>query len=257
MNVKENAHRLATMHESGELLVMPTVWDVWSAKLAEQAGFKALTIGSHPVANALGQPDGERQDPQHYFAIAKAITVSVDVPVSLDVESGMGLNPKDLVDKVFEAGAAGINIEDVVHLENDRVRTLEEQADYIAEVRKSADELGYELVINGRTDALLWGAEGENKVADPLAEALNRSLAMEKAGARAVYPVALATPEQVKTLTEKLQVPVNVTANPVTGHKAGATLSELKTLGVRRVTFGPQWQMALEKPAQEMLQAWL
>ncbi|MCI6574614.1 MAG: isocitrate lyase/phosphoenolpyruvate mutase family protein [Actinomycetaceae bacterium] len=255
--VSEKAHQLASLHESGELVVMPTVWDVWSAQLAAGLGFKALTIGSHPVANALGEPDGEHQNPNHYFAIARAIAAGVDVPVSLDVESGLGLEPSELVAKVLEAGAVGVNIEDVVHSENDRVRTLDEQADYIAAVRKAADEAGVELVINGRTDAMIWGAEGANAVDDPLAEAVARSLAMQKAGARSVYPVALSTPEQVRALTEVLDVPVNVTANPVDGHPAGATLRELKALGVRRVTYGPQWQMALEKPAKEMLKAWL
>lgn len=255
--IQEKAHKLASLHESGDLIVMPTVWDVWSAQLAADAGFQALTIGSHPVANAVGKPDGEHQDQQHYFAIARAIAAAVDIPVSLDVESGLGLEPHELVAKVLEAGVVGVNIEDVVHSENNRVRTFEEQTNYIAGVRKAADEVGVELVINGRTDAMAWGVEGPYKVEDPVAEALARSLAMEKAGARSVYPVSLRTADQVRALTEKLTVPVNVTVDPVAGHPAGATLAELKELGVRRVSYGPKWQMALEAPAKEMLAAWL
>ncbi|MDD7385153.1 MAG: isocitrate lyase/PEP mutase family protein [Actinomycetaceae bacterium] len=256
-SAKERAHVLAQLHASGDLIVLPTVWDVWSARLAAQVGFKALTIGSHPVANALGEPDGEHQNMDHYFAIARAIAAAVDIPVSLDVESGLGLDPQELVDRVLAAGIAGVNIEDVVHSEGNRVRTLEEQANYVGQVRKAADAAHVELVINGRTDALVWGTDGDTRVDDPLQEAIDRSLAMQDAGARSVYPVALETPDQVRALTDNLTVPVNVTANPVTGHPAGSSLDELKKLGVRRVSYGPQWQMALEEPAQAMLQAWV
>ena len=37
-------------------VVLPTVWDAWSAKLAVDAGFAALTVGSHPVADSIGKP---------------------------------------------------------------------------------------------------------------------------------------------------------------------------------------------------------
>ena len=40
-------------------VVLPTVWDAWSAKLAVDAGFSALTVGSHPVADSIGRADGE------------------------------------------------------------------------------------------------------------------------------------------------------------------------------------------------------
>ena len=40
-------------------MILPTVWDAWSAALAVDAGFAALTVGSHPVADSVGKPDGE------------------------------------------------------------------------------------------------------------------------------------------------------------------------------------------------------
>ena len=47
------------MHQPGNPVVLPTVWDAWSAKLAVNAGFPALTVGSHPVADAIGKSDNE------------------------------------------------------------------------------------------------------------------------------------------------------------------------------------------------------
>src|SRR5690606_39921961 len=66
---------------------MPTVWDAFSAKLAASAGFKSLTVGSHPVADSLGSKDGENMDFADYLGAVQRITGSVDVPVSADVES--------------------------------------------------------------------------------------------------------------------------------------------------------------------------
>jgi 2-methylisocitrate lyase-like PEP mutase family enzyme len=47
------------LHQPGNPVVLPTVWDAWSAKLAVNAGFPALTVGSHPVADAIGKSDNE------------------------------------------------------------------------------------------------------------------------------------------------------------------------------------------------------
>mgnify|MGYP003457795143 CR=1 FL=1 len=83
MTTEERAQRLADLHETGDLLVLPTVWDVWSARVAVDAGFEGLTIGSHPVADAIGSSDGEYMDFAVYLAVSKRIIDSVDVPVNV------------------------------------------------------------------------------------------------------------------------------------------------------------------------------
>ena len=50
---------LKALHVPGDPAILPTVWDAWSAKLAVDAGFAALTVGSHPVADSVGKEDGE------------------------------------------------------------------------------------------------------------------------------------------------------------------------------------------------------
>ena len=57
--LKERADSLLALHQPGNPVVLPTVWDAWSAKLAVDAGFAALTIGSHPLADSIGKEDGE------------------------------------------------------------------------------------------------------------------------------------------------------------------------------------------------------
>lgn len=252
-DVKALATTFAEAHESGRTLVLPTVWDTWSAGVAVEAGFEGLTIGSHPVADAIGSSDGENMDFADYLDKIKRITSSVEVPVSADVESGYGLQPAELIERLLEAGAVGANIEDVVHSEGKRVRDRQEHADYIAAARAAADEAGVDFVINGRTDAVKLGTD---VFEDPLAEAQERIRLMESAGARSVYPVGLVTADQVSQLVGAVSVPVNVTAHPADGHGAG-DLAALTQLGARRVTFGPLWQMWLAELSVGQLGKWI
>lgn len=253
MDVTKSAQQLADLHESGEMVVLPTVWDTWSAGVAAEAGFRGLTVGSHPVADSIGSEDGERMKITAYLKVVKRIVKTVDVPVSVDVESGYALQPGELIHRLLEVGAAGANIEDVVHSEGDRVRSRNEHADYIARAREAADAAGVQFVINGRTDAVKLGREFYR---DPLDEAIERLRLMERAGARAVYPVGLSSRDQVKAAVEAVSVPVNVTAHPVDGHGAG-DFSDLQRLGVRRVTFGPLWQKWLGEVSAKKLKHWV
>lgn len=252
-NVKALAATLTEQHESGQLLILPTVWDTWSANVAAEAGFQALTVGSHPVADAVGSADGENMDFVHYLEVIKRITETVDVPVSADVESGYGLEPAELIQRLLEAGAVGANIEDVVHSENSRVRDRAEHADYIAAARQVADEAEISFVINGRTDAIKLGTE---VFPDPLAEAAERVALMEEAGARAVYPVGVSSAAEITRLVQAVSVPVNLTAHPVEGH-AGGDVATLKELGARRITFGPLWQKWLGEVSAQQLSTWI
>lgn len=101
-DLKSLATKFASDHESGKLLVLPTVWDTWSAGLVEEAGFSGLTIGSHPVADATGSSDGENMNFADYMAVVKKITSAVSIPVSVDVESGYGLSPADLIAQILK-----------------------------------------------------------------------------------------------------------------------------------------------------------
>ena len=251
-DVQKKAATFAQAHESGDLLVLPTVWDAWSARLAESAGFQGLTVGSHPVGDALGPGDGEAMNFNDYMRATTRIVTAVDLPVSVDVESGYGMAATELVQRVLETGAVGINIEDTVRRENGRMRDREEHAQYIADARAAADQAGVDLVINGRTDALVHGT---TLFEDPLAEAVERVKLLEQAGARSVYPVGLPDGKSAAAVVAAVSVPVNVTAHPVNGAKAG-TLAELRELGVRRISFGPLWQAALAETSRQQLASW-
>ena len=251
-DVARRASALLDLHDRGTTLVLPTVWDAWSAVAVAEVGFEALSIGSHPLADSRGQGDGEQMSLADALDGIARITAAVDVPVTADVESGYDTPAGELVERVLEAGAAGINVEDTVHSEG-RVRAVQEHADYIAAIRAAADEAGVDLVINARTDALLHGTE---RFADPVAEAVERIRAFEDAGARSVYPVKIPDAATLRTLLDAVAIPLNVTANPRSGAPAGS-LHELRTAGVRRITFGPLLQAELAGPLQELVRPWV
>ena len=87
----DRATTLLWLHQPGNPVVLPTVWDAWSARLATDAGFVALTVGSHPVADSIGKPDNEGMSFDDLLSRVAQITAAVDVPVSVDVESGYRL----------------------------------------------------------------------------------------------------------------------------------------------------------------------
>ena len=121
--LKQRAETLLGLHQPGNPVVLPTVWDAWSARLAVDAGFVALTVGSHPMADSVGKADQEGMSFDDVVTRVKQITSAVDVPVSVDIESGYAQSPTRLIAGLLEAGAVGLNIEDTVHSEGGRLRS--------------------------------------------------------------------------------------------------------------------------------------
>ncbi|MBV8861653.1 MAG: isocitrate lyase/phosphoenolpyruvate mutase family protein [Mycobacterium sp.] len=242
------ASALLTLHVPGNPVILPTVWDAWSARLAVDAGFAALTVGSHPVADSIGKPDNEGMSFDDLLARVAQITAAVDVPVSVDVESGYGLPASRLIDGLLGAGAVGLNIEDTVHSERKRLRSAAEHAELVGALRTAADEAGVHLVINARTDVFLR-KDGDDS--DRVERAVARLKQAAAAGADVLYPVGRHNPETLQRLTKELPLPVNAIALPAEDDPA-----LFGRLGVGRVSFGPFLQAALAIRAKEILARW-
>lgn len=250
-DVAAHARELLRLHHTGTTLVLPTVWDAWSAAAVVEAGFPAISVGSHPLADSRGQQDNEGMTLADALDGVRRITGAVDVPVTADMESGYDTPAAELVERVLEAGAVGVNIEDTVHSEG-RLREVQEHADYIGALRAAADQAEVELVINARTDAFM----GKVTVFDdPAAEAVRRLRACEAAGARCVYPVRIPDAATLRRLLDELSGPVNVTAHPVDGAPSGSR-EELVAAGVQRITFGPLLMAALGVELDRLVSPW-
>jgi len=254
MDLTARARTLLDLHHTGTTLVLPNVWDAWSARAVAAAGFAALSIGSHPLADSRGQGDHEDMTLDDALDGVRRVCGAVpDVPVTADLESGYGVSPAELVERTLEAGAVGLNVEDTVHSGGGRTRSVAEHAEYVGGLRQAADAAGVDVVVNARTDVFLKPA---GTFADPLAEAVTRLAACEEAGARCVYPVGVPDADALRTLLDELSGPVNVIANPRTGSTSGS-LSDLQAMGVHRVTFGPKLQQELAADLQGLVGPWL
>ncbi|HEU4362596.1 MAG TPA: isocitrate lyase/phosphoenolpyruvate mutase family protein [Mycobacterium sp.] len=244
----QRAATLLALHQPGNPVILPTVWDVWSAKLAVAAGFQALTIGSKPVAESMGKSDGEGMTLRDVLARVRQITAAVDVPVSVDIESGYNETPVRLIEGLLESGAVGLNIEDTVHSQDKRLRSATEHAEFVGQLRAAADTAGTHVVINARTD-LFIRKDGDD--ADRIDRAVARLKEAAAAGADVLYPVGRHDPETLRRLAAELPLPVNALSAPDSDDPA-----LFGQLGIARVSFGPLLQVALGKCANEIFGRW-
>jgi 2-methylisocitrate lyase-like PEP mutase family enzyme len=247
-SLAKKADALLALHQPGNPVVLPTVWDAWSAGLAVQAGFAAMTVGSHPVADSIGKPDNEGMSFDDLVTRVAQITAAADVPVSVDIESGYGVPADQLIAGLLQAGAVGLNIEDTVHGEGGRLRSSSEHAALVGALRAAADSAGVHVVINARTDYILKQHGDE---ADRVDTTIARMKEAAAAGADSLYPVGRHTDEVQRRLTSELPLPVNAIALPDQDD-----LASFGPLGVGRISFGPFFQMALATRATELLGRW-
>ncbi|MFF3909103.1 isocitrate lyase/phosphoenolpyruvate mutase family protein [Streptomyces sp. NPDC001848] len=209
---------------AGDPLVLPGPWDAASARALVDAGFPALATPSAGIAASLGYADGATPADEMFAAVAR-ITRAVDVPVSADVEDGYGLAPKELVERLLEAGAVGCNLEDS---RGGVLKDPRQHADWLAEVRAAA---GDRLFLNARVDTFSCG-DGDPE------RAVERAASYVAAGADCVYPIG-APADVLPLLRAGTQGPLNAYAK-LDGD--GPSPAELGELGATRVTFGPWLQ---------------
>src|SRR5215468_3305451 len=98
---------LRSLHTPGEPLLLPNAWDVATARAVVAAGFPVVATTSWGVAGSLGYEDDEHAPADEMLAAAARIVRGVDVPVTVDVEAGYGMEPADLVAALHGVGAAG------------------------------------------------------------------------------------------------------------------------------------------------------
>jgi len=215
-------------------LVLPGVWDAFSAKLAVEAGFHALFVSGYCLsATRLGEPDLGLLGQAEVVDAAARICAAVDVPVIVDVDTGYGgaLNVERTVQELIRVGAAGCFLEDQVwpkrcgHMEGKRIVELD---DYLPKLRAAlAARGGAPFHVTARTDA---------RAAVGLDEALRRARRFADAGADAVFVEA---PESVDEMTRiRSAVPAGVpcVANMVEGGKTPLRdATELAAAGFRMI----------------------
>jgi 2-methylisocitrate lyase-like PEP mutase family enzyme len=221
----------------GGLIVAPGVYDGYSARLVEKAGFEmAATTGAGISNSLLGIDDigvmGLSENVNHCRMLVRTLSI----PLTADADTGYG-NPMNVhytVQMFEEAGVAGINIEDQVHpkrcghMPGKEVIPLVEGAKKIEAACLARRNDAFAII--ARTDALaVEGVEGM----------LRRARAYAEAGADMIFADAIRSEDEIKRLIEAARVPVTV--NMGFGIRARPTtplisIKRLAEIGVRRVT---------------------
>jgi 2-methylisocitrate lyase-like PEP mutase family enzyme len=201
---------------------------------------------------SLGFPDGEVMGRDEFVSAVERIARVLSVPLSVDIVAGFGKTTEEVVatvKAVLKAGGIGINIEDFAHATK-KLFPTERQVENVKAIRRLGDTVGVPLVINARTDALRFGAGGDEA---RFAEAVRRAIAYRDAGADCVYPMGLTEAVSIKRFVKELDFPINVMVR-----KGLPPVNELERLGVARVSFGPSAAYAamglLKRAAKEVLE---
>jgi len=227
------ANEFRRMHAGPRMLVLANVWDAVSARLVKEMKFPAIATTSAGAAFALGYPDGQRISRDEMLEAVARIARAVAVPVTADMESGYGITPKEMAETaraVIEAGAVGLNLEDVTGDDESSHVEISLQVEKIEAVREAAAAKGVPLVINARTDIYLMPIGDEKTRYE---RTLERLKAYRKAGADCLFAPGLCDKELIGKLVRDLGAPVNILLS--TGCPP---LRELEKMGVARVSSG-------------------
>lgn len=231
---KTRAQTLRALHTGGKLLVLPNVWDVIGARVLEKTGFPAIATASAAIAESLGYADGENIRFETMLEILSRISKSVSVPVTADIEAGYANTIDELeenIARVIQTGAVGINIED--SLADSSLRSIQEQCERLAAVRQVADAHDLDLVINARVDTFI--SSDQSSHAEKIEQTILRAQAYVNAGADCIYPIGPGDRATLDVLRARIAAPLNILALP-----NALGLTELESLGINRVSFGPQ-----------------
>jgi len=222
-----NDATLRALHDAPTLFVVVNVWDVASAHaVAAVDGIEALATASHSIAAAHGFPDGEHIPLDLHLAAVERIAAAVDLPLSMDMESGYG-DPGETARRAIAAGAVGANLED-------RAGPLEAAVAAVDAVIAAGEAAGVDFVLNARTDVVLKPPAPMTADA-ALEDAIVRGRAFLEAGATCVFVPGV----KERGAIERLVAGIGDRSISVLAGPGALPISELEALGVARASLGP------------------
>jgi 2-methylisocitrate lyase-like PEP mutase family enzyme len=231
-SANDKSRKLRALVRAPEILVMPGAYDVLSALLFEQLGFKAIQGTSGGIAAALGYPDGEVMSREQLVDITGKFAAAVSVPVNADAERGYGDEEgvKQTVRGLVARGVAGMNLEDGAAKGKGGLVEMPQQLSKINAVMETKRELGSEFFLNARVDAFHVILDDPKKALD---EAIRRGNAYAEAGGDCIFYLNLHKPETIRQVAKEVKAPVSILAGP-----QSPSVKELQDLGVARVSYG-------------------
>lgn len=221
-----------SLHERPGCFVMPNPWDAGTAHLLAGFGFEALATTSAGFAFSIGRRDGEgalsRDD---VLENARVIIEATDLPVSADLEGGFGDAPEAVAKTIAEAARVGLvggSIEDATGRKDDPIHAFDLSVARVKAAVAAARALPFPFMLTARAENFSYGRPD-------LADTIRRLQAYQDAGADVLYAPGLKTVEDIRSIVQAVDRPVNVVVGL---HAASWTVEELAALGVKRISLG-------------------
>lgn len=233
LEARQRADTFHRLHTNADTLVLVNAWDAGSARILEHAGAPAIATTSAGMAWSLGYADGERIPTEELIAACARICRAVNVPVSVDIERGFADSTPGavaLVRALIDVGVAGLNIEDGVSVETQRLAAPEVLCERITALRSLATQMNAELFINARTDT--YFVDCKDRMAR-YQDTLRRARLYASAGADGIFVPGMDV-EDVFPFARSAPLPLNVYA----GGGWAPPVHLLRRAGVRRISLG-------------------
>lgn len=209
-----------------QFTVLPGVYDLLSAKLAEESGAKAVFLsgGSLSITD-LGKPDMGFLTLDDFTDTIHKMKKVLNIPIITDVDNGFGnaIHAANTAKTVYEAGADGLQIDDQI-LPQLKPSTSKDALDMklvIPKIQASRETVVDSFTIIFRTVANYNGS---------VQEAVERVNLAGKHGADAVYVDGLSTYEEVLYVSKNVKYPLLLNMNEK-GYPASLDINEVKKLG--------------------------
>lgn len=226
----EKGSAFRTLHEQDSAFIIPNPWDVGTARLLAQLGFAALATTSAGYAFSVGQRDNTIGRAA-MLAHVSAIVAATDLPVSADLENGFGDSPEIVAETIRLAAATGLvgaSIEDATSRRDDPIYEHTLAVDRIRAAAEVARALPFPFMLTARAENYLVGRPD-------LKDTIQRLQAYQAAGADVLYAPGLTNKDDIATLVQAVDRPVNVIMGL---HGVQLSLATLSAIGVKRVSVG-------------------
>jgi 2-methylisocitrate lyase-like PEP mutase family enzyme len=220
------------------ILAMPGVFDGYSVRLTEQAGFEAAFVTGAGLSEALlGQSDVGLMGLETVATACRLLALCSSIPLLADADTGYGnaVNVYHTVRALEQAGVAGVMIEDQTwpkrcgHMAGKSVIDAAEMAGKVQAAIAARRDPAF--VIMARTDAMQTHG---------LPDAIDRLNRYREAGADLLFADALPGENDIATVAKEVAGPVCV--NMGFGIRSRSTTPlvsarRLEELGVAVVTY--------------------
>jgi 2-methylisocitrate lyase-like PEP mutase family enzyme len=213
------------LHERDTAFIIPNPYDAGTAKLLAHLGFEALATTSAGYAFTLGKPDNQVGREAMLKHVAE-IVGATDLPVSADLENGFGDGPDTVAETVrlaADAGLAGCSIEDMGS--DGAIYEFDHAVERISAAAEAARSLPFTFTLTARCENFLVGRPD-------IGDTIKRLQAYSHAGADVLYAPGLRTMDEVRSVVESVDKPVNVLPGP------DMTFEELSSIGAKRISVG-------------------